>query len=181
MASTLPPEEPTASEPPEEEPIEMEPDRFHRLKMVALAVLIPAALLLGYYSYLEYQAFHQATAHLEQAVALGDTNRRQEALNELEQCLAAYPEYYDAYNYMATLHYQNQDLDGAAKAYRRGLAALPDHGLMNLNMAEVLVAQQDYAAALPYAQKAKNLLPGDSRPDMLIKRCNDLMSQGARQ
>lgn len=181
MASSLPPDTPTPPEPPAEEPLEMEPDRFHRLKMVALAVLIPAAMLLGYHSFLEYQAFQVATTHLEQAALLGDQNQNQAALNELEHCLAAYPEFYEAYNLMATLHNQSQDLDGAAKAYRRGLAAMPEHGLMNLNMAEVLVAQQDYAEALTFAQKASRLLPGDDRPGMLIEKCNAGMTRKVPQ
>lgn len=177
MASSLPPDTPTSPEPPAEEPLEMEPDRFHRLKMMALAVLIPAALLLGYHSYLEYQAFKLATVHLEQAALLSDQNQNQAALNELEQCVAAYPEFYEAYNLMAAVHYQNQDLNEAAKAYRRGLAAMPEHGLMNLNLAEVLVAQQAYSEALTFAQKASQLLPGDDRPGMLIQKCNAGMTR----
>jgi len=73
MAQDMPPEStPLENRPPEVEPTEPQPDRLHRLKVLVLALLVPAALLLGLSSFQEYRTFEQATEHLLQADALAE-------------------------------------------------------------------------------------------------------------
>jgi tetratricopeptide (TPR) repeat protein len=180
MASDLPPvSTPVQPETPEMEPTEPQPDRLHRLKVLALALLVPAALLLGLSSFQEYRVFQQATEHLLQADALAEQEKPREALIELEKCVAAYPGYYEAYNLMASLHYHEQNYEAAVHAYKRGLEALPDHGLLHLNTAEMLIYAKRPAEALPLAERAAQLLPGDPRPSQLIQRCRTEMAQDA--
>lgn len=180
MAHEMPPEStPLENNPPEVEPIEPQPDRLHRLKVLALALLVPAALLLGLSSFQEYRVFEQATEHLLQADALAEQEKPREALIELEKCVAAYPGYYEAYNLMASLHYHDKNFEAAVHAYKRGLEALPDHGLLHLNTAEMLIYAKRPAEALPLAERAAQLLPGDPRPSQLIQRCRTEMAQDA--
>ncbi|MGI5844067.1 MAG: tetratricopeptide repeat protein [Candidatus Xenobium sp.] len=173
MAQDIPPENSL----PELEPSEPQPDRLHYLKILALVILIPAALLLGFSSFQEYRVFQQATEHLMQADTLAGQEKPREALLELEKCVAAYPGYYEAYNLMAALHYHEQNFEAAAHAYKRGLQALPDHGLLHLNTAEMLIYANRHAEALPFAERAVQLLPGDPRPSQLIQRCRTEMAR----
>lgn len=180
MASDTPPESTSLeSVPPEVEPTEPQPDRFHRLKTLTLAILVPAALILGFFSFHEYRVFQQATEHLLLADTLAEQNKHREALIELEKCVAAYPQYYEAYNLMASLHYLEQNHESAVRAYKRGLEAMPDHGLLHLNTAEMLIYAERPSEALSFAEQASRLMPGDPRPAQLIQRCRTDMAKNA--
>ncbi len=144
---------------------------LQRMEIAALVLILPVLLFLGVHAYTQYLAFLDAEAHIARADELTHAGRIQEALAELEQCVASYPELYEAYEMMAALTYDKRDRSRAIAAYRRGLVSLPDHGELHYSLAQMLYLDKDYSGALSHARRASDLLPGDPRSASLVENC----------
>jgi len=93
------------------------------------------------------------------ANALMNSGRQKEAAEQLHLLLEQRPGSPDAHNALGTLLQDQGDLDAAASEFKAALASDSHSALAGYNLAQVLMAQRQYSAAIAYLQSASRSHP----------------------
>jgi tetratricopeptide (TPR) repeat protein len=102
------------------------------------------------------------------AQAYDAANRRDDAINVLEEALGAEPEYPRAFAYLADLYVRQQNWDKAADAYGRAAAASPEPLEFQLRQSAALVSAGQTAAARDVLTKVSQSNPTEPRTLYLL-------------
>lgn len=102
------------------------------------------------------------------AQAYDAANRRDEAINVLEEALGAEPEYPRAFAYLADLYVRQNNWDKAADAYGRAAAASPEPLEYQLRQSAALVSAGQQSAARDVLAKVAQSNPTEPRTLYLL-------------
>ncbi len=102
------------------------------------------------------------------AQAYDAANRRDDAINVLEEALGAEPEYPRAFAYLADLYVRQQNWEKAADAYGRAAAASPEPLEYQLRQSAALVSAGQTAAARDVLTKVSQSNPTEPRTLYLL-------------
>jgi tetratricopeptide (TPR) repeat protein len=76
--------------------------------------------------------------------------------------IARDPDYAEAHHNLGVVHFNRNDLDGAARCFERALAVAPGHPQALNNLGAVLMKQERFAKAEPLLKRAVALDPGNA-------------------
>lgn len=115
---------------------------------------------------LAYAAKHMpghTTTHYHLAMVLEQLGRRDEAAAKLADIVAARPGYLPAWTLLGRLRRAAGDEDGAIEAYARALEINADHRTALLELANLYIARNRAADAIPLLQRTLRNDPRDAR------------------
>jgi predicted TPR repeat methyltransferase len=101
----------------------------------------------------------------QQAKAMHDEGRLDEAADTYRELLRSDPENFKAYNNLGTVQEELEDFEAAVRSYRRALEISPDAAPVHYNLGHALQRQGQLEAAIDAYQAVLALRPAD--PDTL--------------
>jgi len=106
---------------------------------------------------------HNSLAHHNLGIALGKQGRNDEAIAQLQQALAIWPGFADAYDNLGVLMIRQGRTDEATVQFQRALTVQPEDAAADYNLGKIFYLQNQVATAITYFKKTVELDPGHTR------------------
>lgn len=132
--------------------------KLQRVQIAFLLVILPVSLVWGSRSYTEWSRFRQAEQLFQEADALLHSGKSELAIEKLEQSVAQYPQFYGAWETLATMYHFRQDHKAEADAYSRAVAVLPERGELWRELGTSSHELGDHKRELEQLTRAQELL-----------------------
>lgn len=130
---------------------------LQRIQIGVMALLLPVALVWGVPTYTMWSNFRQAEQIFAQAEELVHSGRYAEAMPLFEQCTTLYPEFYGAWESLATVHHFTNNHQGELDTYLRAIAALPQSPELHRDLGAAYHEVGNHAKELEHLQLAQQL------------------------
>lgn len=132
--------------------------KLQKLQVAVLIVIMPVALIWGSQAAQEWGRFRRAEKLYVEADALIHAGHSQQALEKLEQSVREYPEFYGAWETLATVYHLRLDHKAEADALGRAVAVLPARGELRRGLGTVYHELGDHKRELEQLTIAHELL-----------------------
>lgn len=110
----------------------------------------------------ELRVPQEARKAFEKGVAAWQKKDYQQAAEEFEQAIAAYPSYDSAYNNLGVMYAHLNENDKALEAFKRSVELNDKNADADRNLARMLMRQKEYPQAEDLLKKSLTVQPGDA-------------------
>lgn len=131
---------------------------LQRVEILLMLLALPVALIWGARSYTEWTNYQQAEALLVEGDQHLHAGQSEKAVASLEKAISLYPEFYGAWEALATTWHMKNHHDKELDAYQRAVEILPERGELHRELGAAYHENGDHKKELEHLTVALAIL-----------------------